>query len=361
MKERTKKLLYSCAVIAIILFSVFAVITQNQIKDLKSTIIDKEEDPLIVVIYIDETSGVVPFEVDFTPLVLNAVGDVKYLWDFDDGKTSDKINPTYVFQNGSYNCTLTVTDDSGKKASDSIEISAYDNKPPTAIISLSHSRSNRPYKFFLPRISTGNKGIGAALEVLINRSLLPSSLMNLEGWITCEAQVNDPEGDEIVSYEWKLEPPSYETLRGRQVKPVHRFEGKSVTIPFIYAYRLGQYDVTLTVKDSAGNEASFPARFNVEISQTESMMWALRNFLKWILIDVAMNMFYEDFLNEEQQQNISNILWKIFLDPVKTILDTIVDNILALLPLPENIKNFLQGAYDQVWNFIENKFPPPPD
>ncbi len=59
---------------------------------------------------------------------------VGYQWDFGDGDTSSKANPTYTYEdNGVYTAVLTVTDSAGATSSDSLQI-AVGSSPPVAEI-----------------------------------------------------------------------------------------------------------------------------------------------------------------------------------------------------------------------------------
>ena len=276
MKERKKKInvFFALVATAIIILSIFAVITRYQVNDLTTTAKEKESLPLLVSISADKTSGIIPLEISFTPIISNAMGKTKCLWDFGDGETSDEINPTHAYQeNGSYVCNLTVIDSNGEQISDTVEISANNNRKPTVTIRVEPVTSNRPYLIGLPSLSMTYGG--RFIDFLINLPVVPPRLSNLEGWVHCEAQVNDPDGDEIVSFKWELRPSSYQKplfMGGGTEQPVYHFEGESVTFPGKYTYRTGKYDVTLTVEDAAGNNASVTTQFKIEKSQTKSRL-----------------------------------------------------------------------------------------
>ncbi len=84
----------------------------------------------------DPTGGSAPLDVTFsskrsTDPEKSIVG---YQWDFGDGSTSSKANPTHTFQeNGVYGVELTVTDSAGATAGDTVEI-AVGSAPPVAEI-----------------------------------------------------------------------------------------------------------------------------------------------------------------------------------------------------------------------------------
>ena len=82
------------------------------------------------------TAGPAPLTVDFSSArSTDPEGSiVGYRWDFGDGETSSRANPTHTFtENGVYKVTLTVTDSGGLTASDSVEI-VVGSEPPVAEI-----------------------------------------------------------------------------------------------------------------------------------------------------------------------------------------------------------------------------------
>jgi glucose/arabinose dehydrogenase len=84
----------------------------------------------------DPTGGSAPLKVTFSSKRSTdpEKSIVSYQWDFGDGATSSKANPTYTYkENGVYSAKLTVTDSAGATASDSLEI-AVGSAPPVAEI-----------------------------------------------------------------------------------------------------------------------------------------------------------------------------------------------------------------------------------
>ncbi len=85
----------------------------------------------------DFTSGVTPFAVNFTSISADPGGSVVGLsWDFGDGGTSALDNPSHTYlAAGSYNATVTVTDNLGSTASDSVAVTVTGNQAPVAAAS----------------------------------------------------------------------------------------------------------------------------------------------------------------------------------------------------------------------------------
>jgi PKD repeat protein len=237
---------------------------------------DEEELPLFVKIFTDESSGAVPFTVNFTSLVTNYEGDIAYYWEFGDGNTSNEISPSYTYvTNNSFQCSLTVSDSAGKEVTDSVVISVKRNQGAIAIIKVDPVVSQRPHLWGLPKISETYSG--GIIDTIINSPIPNPRLSNLKGWVSCEGQATDPEGDEIVSYTWVLKPPSYLRRIGGIVEyPEYTFEGQNITIPGMYTYRLGDYDLILTVEDETGSTASISTKFKIGTSPTENSIAQLK-------------------------------------------------------------------------------------
>ncbi len=274
MKEKNK-ILVTILVLVIIILAAFAVVIEYRFGVFAK--IGEEKLPLVAKIFATENSGTTPFKANFTSLVLYYEGDIKYHWDFGDNETSDAINPTHIYnKSGSYICTLTVTDKSGEKSTDRIEISSSGNQAPTVSIILSDLNPSRP---FIPILRRGLISIaysGRTLRQLIDLKIIPASLLNRKGFVSCDAQATDPEGDEIVSYKWELKPTPYSTNLGQQKKPIYYFEGKNLTIPMLYTYPTGIYDLTLIATDSAGNKGTSTIKFTVIESPTEVRIFTVK-------------------------------------------------------------------------------------
>lgn len=277
MKTEDKKLLLVFVTLVIIIIAGFATTIYYFETKYESQGVGKEKLPLLVKIFADQTSGTLPFKINFTSLTLYYEGDINYHWDFGDNETSDEINPTNLYnKSGSYKCTLTVTDSSGEKSTDRIEILVSGNQAPTVSIILSDLNPSRP---FIPILRRGLISIaysGRTLRQLIDLKIIPASLLNRKGFVSCDAQASDPEGDEIVSYKWELKPTPYSTNLGQQKKPIYYFEGKNLTIPMLYTYPTGIYDLTLIATDSAGNKGTSTIKFTVIESPTEVRIFTIK-------------------------------------------------------------------------------------
>jgi len=353
MKGRKKNLAITLGIIGIIFLSIFVVTTQYQLSELTKK--DKENLLLFVKIFANETSVIIPHAIKFTSLVSNYEGEVDYYWNFGDGETSQDITTNHVYhEGGSFICNLTVIDITGKKASDSIEISATANQPPTVAFNISNVNSIRPYEIPFAILATGNYN-DRPIDLIINFPLTPSSWLEKEGWIHCAAQVYDPEGDDIVSYKWKLQPPNY-LFMGQTQSAEYIFEGEKITFPLLYTYRAGQYDVTLSVEDSEGNIASsVPVTFKVEQSEFETTSTFV---VKTIIIEKIINIVYENNLDDKQKHMISDPLWKYVFGPAEDFLFNLLNKTFLSI-LPEKLGDTIENLYDILFGMLEQKFPRP--
>jgi len=334
------KLVMFFVMLAIIILSIFVVAMQYQITNIRDT----EKDTFFVKILADKTSGYPPFDVNFTAIVLNNEGKVKYNWDFSDGKISEEKNPKHTFlENMSFVCKLTATDSIGKKANDSINIFSKHNQQPTVTILINNERPRREYKIGLPTLAKKN---GLNLQRL--RSILPESLNNSPGPITCTAQADDPDGDEIVSYRWELKPPTITTLTGNDITPTFVYEGKNVTFSLLDTYVQGKYDLKLTITDSTGQSRSTSITFEIQISQLESTIGSL----KWIFFTLFLGTIYDQFLPEQYKHVISDPLW-IILEPIDDYLREFLNKFSG------NISKVVLKMWDFLLASIETKFPKP--
>jgi len=350
VERKMQKMIYAFIMSVIIIVAAFAVtIYYYETKEISKGAVGEG---LFAKAFVDENIGAAPLGVDFSSLLFNFEGTPRYHWDFGDGNTSNETNPTHNYtEKGEYICNLTVTDVTGENVTTSVKISVTVNNKPTVVALVSPTKSPRPDRpFWLIKLN-GIPFIGDQLLVALAES--DSSLVKGEGWISCEAQPSDPEGDEIVWYEWELQQPPYSTLTGTQEWPKFNFSGENlttITFPPVYTFRRGQYDVKVTVTDAAGNKASSQVRFNVEISNFEGM----RN-----LLDAIWNGMWG--VNFQQQpgykQELLIKIWTL-LGPAQTVMNNMVEKILA--PLPENLSSQIYGIYSTlVWEQTNRKYHKP--
>ncbi|HDH44122.1 MAG TPA: hypothetical protein ENG66_01770, partial [Thermococcus sp.] len=85
------------------------------------------------------------------------------------------------------------------------------------------------------------------------------------------AKIDDPEGDEIVSYRWREQTADkLVTVSGKTLLPVHNLTGnETVKIPALYAWIKERHIVTLTVMDSAGNVVNATTDYIVSENRRE--------------------------------------------------------------------------------------------
>jgi PKD repeat protein len=143
---------------------------------------------------------------------------VGYLWDFGDGSTGSGRNTSHQYRSaGTYSVTLTVTDTAGLKGSKSKSLPVGAGNAPTAAFVF----------------SPANPGIGEVIVFDASQSLAPAPRR-------------------IVSYEWQF---------GTGRSATGMIVSKSYDTP-------GDYNVTLTVTDDAGNVAVASQGVKVGTSST---------------------------------------------------------------------------------------------
>lgn len=226
MKGKIKKVVLTLVIIGIILISTFAVITQNEIKNINRAVEEVKNQPLSVRILADTSSGANPLTVNFRPIILNKKGDAKYNWEFGDGNISNEEEPTHTYkENGLFSCQLIVEDENAIKT-DSFNISVVPNNPPNVKIIVDETTPFKP----------------------------------LIGFVTLnfDAQVFDPEGEDF-EYHWEIK---YPQLFGSE--KVVTNNKKNFSMKFL---RQGRYVATLTVTDEAGNERTQYIRINIQSSR----------------------------------------------------------------------------------------------
>lgn len=166
-------------------------------------------------------------------------------------------------KHGIYNCTLLVSDETGRQAKDSIEVIVERNRPPIVTLNINKKTVERKFTLlsvlallpipFWPYKWAGNQ------QMFLDRIERKKGIWAWgESGIVITAQINDPEGDEIVSYRWK-EQTADKLLTGNE----------TVKIPALYAWIEGRHMVTLTVKDSAGNVVNATTDYVVSKNRLE--------------------------------------------------------------------------------------------
>ena len=240
--------------------------------------------------------GVEPLTLNFSANILNAKGDITCLWNFGNGEKAEgkKVSVTYD-EPGIYDCVLTVTDETGRKAADTIQVVVNKNNPPVVSLSINIQTVDRPFKWLnllaLIPVPFNPFGWAGNQQKILNR------IEEKEGpwaWgeseIVITAQVMDPEGDEIVSYEWREQTQDkVVTITGETFLPAHNLTGnETVKIPALYAWMLGRHIVTLTVKDSAGNVATAKIDYIVSEGPLETRLKLLKQMMTLVLGGKAM-------------------------------------------------------------------------
>jgi len=350
IEKKMQRLIYAFIMSVIIIVAAFAVtVYYYETKTGRVGVVEG----LFAKAFVDESIGSAPLEVNFSSLLFNFEGSPSYFWNFGDGNTSDVTNPTHNYTTpGEYTCNLTVTDINGKNVTTSVNILVSANQAPTVVALVSPTTSPRPNgPLWLIQVLKISWSIGEMIHKAILDS--DSSVKETEGWITCEAQVSDPEGDEIVNYEWELTLPPIYYMTGTVEYPKYTFEGKDlkiITFPLVYTFRNGQYDVRVNVTDSAGNTRGDIKRFNVERSNLEGTI----NMVKLIWGSLwGPNFDYQP----EPMQKILIKIWTL-LGPLQTVTNNMVKKILA--PLPPDLRDTIYGLYYTfVWDAKDRNYHKP--
>lgn len=237
------------------------------------------KEPLSVQIISDTSRGPAPFNVSLSPLVLNYRGELEYEWDFGNGEFSKEKQPFVIYEKGEYICTLKVTDRWGNTNVDSISIIATKNQPPSVTLSINHYAVERK----LTWLSMRPRYAYAGDQQLRLYEIEDEQGVNAwgEGRIVVTAQINDPENDEIVSYNWTIRPVEKLVCRdGAELHPIHTIDAENpATIPELYTWMALDHIITLTVTDSAGNTASDSIRLLVSKNRNEGTIRAFFTLL----------------------------------------------------------------------------------
>lgn len=152
------------------------------------------------------TYGKIPLKISFSGSGKDFDGEIEsYYWEFGDGSTSHKQNPTHTYDTvGKFFVHLTVTDNDGEIGIDVLEINVVPNCPPTAQIIADVTKGPPPLKVTFEGVAE-----------------------DIDGW--------------IVSYKWEFE----NTFRFTNP------EGNKQSVTYTYFFP-GTYTVKLTVKDNDG-------------------------------------------------------------------------------------------------------------
>jgi PKD repeat protein len=103
------------------------------------------------------TTGVVPTNVSFSSTINGGDAPFTYQWNFGDGSpTSDVSDPSHSYTTaGSFNATLTVTDNNGDTASDSVQIDIASNDVPAVTASVDNDTGTAPLSANFSASATG--------------------------------------------------------------------------------------------------------------------------------------------------------------------------------------------------------------
>jgi PKD repeat protein len=104
-------------------------------------------------------SGIAPLSVQFDPQVQGGDAPLEFAWDFGDGETSTSRRPSHTFQAaGDFSASVTVTDQNGDVATDSITITATDNTTPSAAPTATPDSGLAPLQVQLSSNASGGDG-----------------------------------------------------------------------------------------------------------------------------------------------------------------------------------------------------------
>ncbi|MDO6820657.1 PKD domain-containing protein [Zobellia sp. 1_MG-2023] len=130
------------------------------------TVESKENGAPVAKLSASKTSGTLPLTVNFTGSgSTDDTGVTAYSWDFKDGNSSDKPDPSHTFESaGSYEVELTVTDEEGLKNKETVSIivESKENGAPVAKLSASKTSGTLPLTVnFTGSGSTDDTGVTA--------------------------------------------------------------------------------------------------------------------------------------------------------------------------------------------------------
>jgi PKD repeat protein len=180
-----------------------------------TTIIVKNKSPTVS-ISANRTSAKAPLSVTFNCSANDPDGTIsKYYWSFNDGQTSNTQNPTHTFTTPgkTYTVSLTVTDNNGDTAGDTISITTLANELPTVSATANHYSGSSPLT------------------------------------VKFTGKASDPDGS-ITSYQWNFGDGSTSS----EQNPSHTFTS------------IKTYTVTLTATDNTGGNAQ--ATLSIKVYQS---------------------------------------------------------------------------------------------
>lgn len=106
------------------------------------------------------TSGVAPLSVNFSAIAVSGDAPYNYSWSFGDGSApSSRQNPSHIYSSaGTYSATVTVTDNDGDTASDTVQVSVSSNSVPAVSASVDQDTGIAPHTVQLSASATGGDG-----------------------------------------------------------------------------------------------------------------------------------------------------------------------------------------------------------
>ena len=215
----------------------------------------------IVSVNADNTYGPAPLTVQFDAEPFDVDGnEFEYLWEFDDKTTSEKKNPTHTFKKpGEYTVRLTLYDSDDQQDTNSIQIIAMGNHPPTAYANASTLEGGAPLK------------------------------------VEFEGSHTDVDGNE-GTYHWYFEDtPLKGNRESTEQNPTHTF------------YSPGMYPVRLTVEDEDGAKDTDV----IWIAVNENAFSIAKNYIIDITLQHFINGSIGDFFGDFIFSFLGNFLGKL--------------------------------------------------
>ncbi len=185
----------------------------------------------------DNTCGSSPLKIQFTAEGYDPDGGtISFQWDFGDGSTSTKQNPTHVFEDvGSYHVWLHMIDDEDQLSTDSLWVTVIDQYPPQLSITADHETGKAP------------------LEVQFS------------------SNVRDIDSDKL-SYEWVFE--------DAVIKKNSKSNGANPSHTFWFS---GTYKVKCRVTDEDGNADEEFIQITVDDSAFSKIYCGLRDYASKVI------------------------------------------------------------------------------